>query len=132
MLSKLVFGFLIIMGIQVSAAVYTPVLTETQEKIILNRLNDFCGDSWCEGEFNLTFSSVQYHKQDNLDFYVIHFAAENSYVPNQPLNFVFCQINEIELIQKIVTSDDLHSRVEGEYELYNQVNSCISEKLTSK
>ena len=33
-------------------------LTSAQQKLVLNLLNDHCGDSWCEGEYDLDFQKI--------------------------------------------------------------------------
>ena len=129
MLTKFFFGFLLLIGIQAQATNYSPILTEQQQKLILDELNNICGDTWCEGEYNITFLTLEYQQLDNSEHYLIKFMAQASYMANQTAIFESCQIKNVNLIRNIVLSEDAVIRSESESEFYNQIDICLADKL---
>lgn len=106
-------------------------LTPQQEKVVLDSLNDACGDAWCEGEFNLEFISVKFQNKNGYENYVISLVAQNTYDKDSAKISVSCEIKNVQLIQDLVTTDIGHlGHIEAE--LSEDINSCLDEKLLPK
>lgn len=131
--------FVIILFVSVSTQVFATnssrALDFLEEKIILDRLNDVCGDTWCEGEYNIIFTSVSFNTETQSEIkptYKINIVAQNSYSAELPKLTIFCEIENVTLIQKIIYNT-IHSQFDpSEAELFNLVDICLGEKLSSK
>lgn len=123
--------FMVLAGVRGLTQEFSLDLNPQQEKTILNRLNDICGDSWCEGEYNLVFQSVLYVEEIK-SHYVITFSAQDSYTAEAPLMMFSCDIENTYMVQAVLFNALNLRTNESENELYNVVNTCIYEKLSAK
>ncbi|MGZ3691295.1 MAG: hypothetical protein ACXVAX_07315 [Pseudobdellovibrio sp.] len=108
-------------------------LTSAQQNIILSDLNNICGDTWCEGDFDLNFQSLTLKKEATKTVYVLEFSAKDTYDNAAPLRQVECEIENIDLIQKIVsTTSGLVITQDLQSELYRKIDACVYEHLYTK
>ncbi len=98
-------------------------LTHEDEDIILLQLNNICGDTWCEGEYELNFTSILFH-EENKGFYQIQFQAEDKKIS--------CDIKNVQTVQKVLWNLKNSASDETELEFYKMIDDCINEKLYSK
>lgn len=132
MIAKIIFSFLVFLSFNAGASTSPVILTQQQQQAVLDRLNEICGDAWCEGEYNLNFLSMQLEQVGNENIYTINLSAQSSYEMNGPVINIFCRITENSTLQKLFYSNDYRVNNEGESELYNRIDACISEKLAQK
>ncbi|MBC8555984.1 MAG: hypothetical protein ISR65_18260 [Bacteriovoracaceae bacterium] len=58
-MKKLLFGLLLISNLSTSAFAYAnEFLTDEQKDTILTSIDNICGDTWCEGDFDYSFNSI--------------------------------------------------------------------------
>ncbi len=121
---------LVSFGFNSFAARFQLTLTPEQQDHIVGQLNDFCGDAWCEGEYDLTFTSVQYQQIGKVGFYAINLIAKDGF---QELNAkkinVICEIHDVALIQRIVYNHAHGISDDSESDLFSHVDHCLGEKL---
>ena len=85
-------------------------VTSKQEEIVLEKLNNLCGDSWCEGEYEIIFHDLS----QNSSYLKFHLefeewiGAENNYKSH----FRVCNIEGIDTFEQMITID--HS-YDGQY-----------------
>lgn len=103
-------------------------LSEGQEQFVISDLNDICGDAWCEGEYNINFTSITMWPIEARNVHVLNLVAYNSYEVNPVPVFVTCEIQHtiIERIAASTTPEDIFSVRD---ELYQDVDTCINSKL---
>ena len=119
-------------------------ITTQEENTVLTLLNNFCGDSWCEGDYDILFNQIQFTPNDeifilasatpmsaNLD--VNSDSNSNSDLDNKtnPVS-LYCQISEPSIIMDTLTIKDKEQLSEAEQRLYNVVSDCIDTALYSK
>lgn len=121
---------MLMLALQVSAQ--SLELNETQAHFIINDLNNICGDTWCEGEYDLNFQAIYLKSGAEGDVYVLEFLARNTYEPNAEVISVKCEISDLALIQKIAQLNQLTITHDLQYELYRQVDICINEHLYNR
>jgi len=103
---------------------------EKLEETTLQYIDDICGDSWCEGDFDYSFSNLKCNfkkKTCELDFTFIY-ADEN--IDSDKAQYQFkaefnrnCTLKNISKYKMISKKyQDLNQ------EFYEKVNDCISEK----
>ena len=129
MFSKLIFATFFLSNFA-NASSPSMALSEQQEKNIVDRLNDVCADSWCEGPFNILFTSLKYDKDSGQEFYSVRLNAENTYASTHTVKNVDCRIDDVELIQNIVKTTDQKTLRASETRLYNLVDECLAKNLT--
>ncbi len=114
-----------------SAAASAQNLNVEDEKLIVDILNDICGDTWCEGPVEIDFKSVNYN--DSRAGYVIRVStlkdASND-LAQSVINFE-CTINDSSVIENLTSSKDLFDdkSVEARTKLMQQIDLCIDQKL---
>lgn len=100
------------------------LLTPAQEKKVLRTIDDLCGDTWCEGDYNFRFNSFTCEKTTStceLNFQFIKTDDEGekeTYSPEQ-----VCRFENIKKFQQLM---------DGQWSLnedfYSAVSECIWEK----
>lgn len=126
MISKLIIATFLLSS---AANATVLVLSEQQEKSIVDRLNDVCADSWCEGPFNILFTSVSFEKSGTKEFYSVRLNAEDTYSKNHISKNVVCQIEDVDLIQDIVKTPNNQVSA-SETKFYTLVDECIAKNLS--
>ncbi len=108
-------------------------LNQLQQDLILSDLNNICGDTWCEGEYDLNFKAIYPQAAESKNIYVIEFLAKNTYENEAPTQQVNCEIEETALIQKIAANlNQPHISEDLQTQLYQKIDACIYEHLYSK
>lgn len=121
-ISSIVFSNSILANPQESA------LSEAQEQFVVADLNDICGDAWCEGEYNINFTSITMWPFEGRNVHVLNFVAYNSWEDSPSPVFVSCEIQHT-IIAKIIASTTPEDMFLVRDELYLNVDACINEKL---
>ncbi len=130
MLKNLVFGMIFI-GLSANGftASSSPELSHGNQKLVIDKLNDICGDTWCEGEFDINFTAFNV-KFNSSGIFVLKFIAsrenENKTVDSR---FVSCEIKETEIVQKFIESTTLLPDSQNEMQFYRLVDRCLSDML---
>ena len=93
-------------------------LNVEQEKTVLGILNDVCGDTWCEGPFNITFTAVKFESTEGV--YILKYEAEDI----KKLNFS-CKVQNAELIENII-QNPMGSE---NSQLYSVIDQCLQRDL---
>ena len=120
----------VLTAFQVNAQSLT--LNQNQQNLILSDLNNICGDTWCEGDYDLNFQSLYFKAGESRNIYVLEFSAKNTYESNAPIQLVACEIEDVELIQKITTSGLPTINQDLQSELYKKIDTCVYEHLYNK
>lgn len=110
-----------------------PAVTAEDSQVITDYLNNICGDTWCEGEYELSFYNVVAVEQADQIKYYVNFSAVNSYEPNDIQKMVACEIHSPEFIE-IVVSDLRTNKYASEavMVLDSEVDRCIDESFYQK
>lgn len=107
-----------------------PAIAAEDSQIIVNYLNDICGDTWCEGEYDLHFFNVEALEQAGVMKYYVHFAAKNSYEENAINQLVACEIKSSELLADV--ADDLKNLQYASPNVMafdNEIDQCLQDKF---
>lgn len=55
----------LILLVLLSTSIFANTLIDQQESRVLREIDNMCGDSWCEGEFNYDFDSLECNAETN-------------------------------------------------------------------
>lgn len=117
-------------------------LTYEEEKLALQQIDNICGDTWCEGDYDFGFDRLRCLKEQGvclLEFRMIErsFSQDDREVvsetdtyqaaknPSEKHHAVECQIAGITEFSQIVTDDRLND------EFYQTLTNCISDLESS-
>lgn len=89
-------------------------LTSAQKEKTLLLLDNICGDTWCEGDYNYEFDKISCDQKSSsctVDFLLIETVYSNDTDINDPgKNFCFassCKIENVDSYNKIVKGNEL-------------------------
>lgn len=103
MIYKIIISFFILgFSLNIFAAGSDFDLNNEDQKIVLDSLNNICGDTWCEGEFDIKFVSIEFQPEADSGHYIINFLAANNYSKENTKNNISCEVKNIEMIKKII------------------------------
>jgi hypothetical protein len=120
----------VMISLQVQAQISDFQLSKSEEDQLLTSLNNICGDIWCEGDYELNFTSIELVAKPVV-YYKFNFTASQYINDHETAQFFACEIQDVELVQKLVHKKPHH---EEETELnnlafYNMIDECINIKL---
>ncbi len=108
-------------------------ISAAEELQVITLLNNFCGDSWCEGDYEIDFKSVKFSDPHQI---IIEAAATSASSGNSanvtnpiPLN---CQIEEPAVILDTLRLNNPEETYLAEQRLYVAVSVCIDSALYAK
>lgn len=110
----------------------TNTITEIEEKKVLLLLNNFCGDAWCEGTYDIQFKSIQfdpYHKAYVLAAATTADSSDESTATAIPFH---CEIADAQIIVDTLQSADGDELYQAERRLFQIISSCIDTALYGK
>ena len=97
-----------------------------ERKEILRSIDNVCGDTWCEGDYNFKFKNFSCNKLTKSCYVSFHFikSDEQSLETYSPIQI--CHFNNITSIKQVQ-----ESKMELNEHFYEELTSCI-ENLESK
>ena len=131
---SLFFSFLIaiVFSLNSLALSESKVLTPKEERHVVTLLNNFCGDAWCEGIYDIEFKTIVFNDKNH--FYII--AAATTADASDELTAVSisfeCEIKNPSIILDTVKSRDEEALFLAETRLFETVTQCIDTALYSK
>lgn len=112
--------------------VNTDAVTSAEEIQVLTLLNNFCGDAWCEGSYDIEFRSIKYNQANN--FYILAAATTvdtTDESTSQSIGFK-CDIQDPNLILDTLTASTGESLYHAERRLFAVITDCIDTALYTK
>jgi len=117
--------FLLLTALLVSSSVYSSELfTSAQKKQVLQTIDNVCGDTWCEGDYNFQFNSFSCEKQTStceLNFQFIK-TDDNGENPTLSTEQV-CRFENIKTYKQL-----MENKWSLNDDFYSAVTDCIWEK----
>ena len=114
------------------AKVRTESITAKQETKVLMLLNNFCGDSWCEGSYDIHFKAIEFTPNDEIYILASATPMDSNYDSKTSSVALHCQIVEPSIIMDTLTAKENEQLYEAEQRLYEAVSDCIDSALYSK
>ncbi len=114
------------------ASTLTNAISPVEEKKVLLLLNNFCGDTWCEGAYDIQFKSIQFdpsHKAYILAAATTADSSDESTVTSIPFN---CEIVDAQIILDTLQTTDGEKLYQAERQLFQIISSCIDTALYIK
>jgi len=125
---KSIFVLFIITLTTISVLHAKEFLTENQKNVILKEIDNICGDTWCEGDYDYSFNTFSCDDITNkcvMEFDVIA-SADEEYNEEGVIYPTRCTINEMSSYdQMIKTSSSGMTRLVDEF--YTKVSDCVDE-----
>lgn len=107
-----------------------PVVTAEDSQIITEYLNNICGDTWCEGDYELSFYNVVSVQQADQTKSYINFVANSGYGTDAVQRPVSCEVQAPGLIEAAVSDLRANKFTTDAVDLLNyQVDACIQGEL---
>jgi hypothetical protein len=105
------------------------LLSEADERAVLREIDNICGDTWCEGEFDYSFKKLDCRRSTrscSFQFdYIYRIYEQGSGRVSMRLGFpTTCKFENILSGDELV--DRSHGRTTYSDRLYNLVNDCIN------
>jgi hypothetical protein len=105
------------------------LLSEADERAVLREIDNICGDTWCEGEFDYSFNKLDCRRSTrscSFQFdYIYRIYEPGSGKVSMRLGFpTTCKFENILSGDELV--DRSHGRTTYSDRLYNLVNDCIN------
>lgn len=98
-------------------------ISNQNDTIALKLIDNICGDTWCEGEFNYRFNHIEFLAASN------HTLLKFEIMINDEKRFkTQCKIQGFSNFKEI--TDIVHNRPKITDEFYDELNKCITEKET--
>lgn len=98
-LTPLLFSILTMTGISANAS-----LTPQQEEFVIQTLNDYCADSWCESATEFNFKNLTC--DDEASMCELSFTTQDNSTPNTPISNQVCQIQPFTQFEQMVYVHD--------------------------
>ena len=131
MKKTLLFTFAFILTLGSLHAQAKDFLNEKQKDTTLELLNNLCGDTWCEGDFEYEFDQIDCSKRKKnctIELNVLIF-GEYCY-PNKPSEFKvykkiswLCRIPELKNVRDILVKENKRTYLSQKF--INEVDECI-------
>lgn len=102
------------------------LFTQKQTDEVLRTIDNVCGDTWCEGDYNFDFTGFSCKKSTQSCLLEFHFIQiddndQEQYSPKQT-----CQFEQIKEIGQLLEDDG-----ELNWNFYEEVTDCITELESS-
>ena len=97
-------------------------LSAGQQASIVRAIDNICGDSWCEGDYDFKFNAFNCNVKSSLcdlNFQFIDRNGEQALYSKKQV----CSFSGIKSYQQIMDNDRSLNQ-----EFYNELNNCINEK----
>ena len=98
------------------------LFSNEQRQLVLETIDNVCGDSWCEGDYNfefVDFSCTRIKNSCDLSFYFIN--TDNDLEKKSQLQL--CHFDNITKFEQVIDpSQDLNNR------FYELLDACISDR----
>lgn len=106
-----------------SAKISNDFFTASQKEAVINEIDNVCGDTWCEGDYNFKFNELACEKLTHTCELTFQFIAldDNEVEKFSPIQV--CRVENIKGFRDLM--DNKHSLNENFYEA---ISDCISEK----
>ncbi len=98
-------------------------LSTTERKNIVRMIDNVCGDTWCEGDFNYRFNDFACDKTTHVCELNFQFIREEDEKSKTYSTEQICRFENIKEIAQIV-----ESKFSLTDDFYSSVNDCINEK----
>lgn len=102
------------------------IFSLTERKEVLRSIDNVCGDTWCEGDYNFKFKNFSCNKLNKSCYVSFHFikSDEQSVETYSPVQF--CHFNNITSIKQVQ-----ESKLALNDHFYEELTNCI-ESLESQ
>ncbi len=107
-------------------------ISQTEEKKVLLLLNNFCGDAWCEGAYDIHFKSIQFnssHKAYVLAAATTADSSDESTASSIPFH---CEIPDAQIFLDTLHTSHGEQLYEAERRLFEIISNCIDTALYIK
>ena len=96
----------------------------SHEDLSLELLNNICGDTWCEGDFNFEFTDLEINKKDKSA--VVNFEMIDEWYDTEKRFSTFCVVPKISSFQDVIDFDS-NKKYLTDY-FYETLGECISDR----
>ena len=110
----------------------TNAITEIEEKKVLLLLNNFCGDAWCEGTYDIQFKSIQFDPSDKAYVLAAATTADSSDESTATSIPFHCEIADAQIIVDTLKSAGDEELYQAERRLFQIISGCIDTALYVK
>jgi hypothetical protein len=96
-------------------------LTSAQQRTVLQQIDNICGDTWCEGEFNFRFTRMA------CDFGARRCTLSATLLPYDNSGKTYpraCRITGLSSYRSMITGTSSNPRLVDAF--YNKVNDCVT------
>lgn len=107
-------------------------ISEIEENKVLLLLNNFCGDSWCEGAYEIDFKAIEFTPTNEIYILAAATPADSQYDTKNNAVVLHCQVSEPSVITDTLNAEENEQKYEAEQRLYEVVSDCIDTALYSK
>ena len=91
-------------------------------------LNNFCGDAWCEGAYDIQFNSIQLNHSASV--FVLAAATTADPSDESTANSIPFQCHmDDSLIENVIQAQDSEALYQSQSELFNAISDCIAAAL---
>lgn len=80
-------------------------LTAEQETVVIQQLNDYCADSWCESAVDFNFKKIDC--VDSLESCNLYFTTQDNSTADQPIMDQMCEIRPYTHFEQMVSNQTL-------------------------
>ena len=123
-------SFLIMQALH--AEVIAEAITTSEESKVLTLLNNFCGDSWCEGAYDIHFKAIEFTTDQEIFILASAVPMDSNFDSKTNSVSLHCLIAEPSIIMDTLTKKENEQLYEAEQRLYDVVSECIDTALYSK
>ncbi len=111
------------------------LLSEGQQRDIITTIDNLCGDTWCEGDYDFNFQSIKCNSNTQtctVEFQLLSIIWDDDYqrpVFTSTFN-AQCKITPIKSLSDIIFMHgyNKYNEVELNQDFYQQLSDCIMEK----
>ena len=114
------------------AAISAEAISAKEEVKVLTLLNNFCGDSWCEGAYDIHFKAIEFTPYNEIYILAAVTPMDSHYDTKNNSVALHCQVFDHSVITDTLTTTENDQRYEAEQRLYEVVSECIDTALYSK
>ena len=114
------------------AEVIAEAITTSEESKVLTLLNNFCGDSWCEGSYDIHFKAIEFTTDQEIFILASAIPMDSNFESKTNSVSLHCLIAEPSIIMDTLTKKENEQLHEAEQRLYDVVSECIDTELYSK
>ena len=100
-------------------------LSSSQQASIVRAIDNICGDTWCEGDYDFKFNAFNCNSKSavcELSFQLVDRSAEQALYSKKQV----CSFGGMKSYQQIMDNDRSLNQ-----DFYNQLNNCIGQKEES-